>query len=73
MAYPISRGEIISLVAFVTRSDYGDFEGRWNRDAPVDEVRAAFAGWEPEVETYLQVRVPLFGWQRLILKTNTVH
>lgn len=39
----------------MTEADYGKFEGKWNRNAPVEEMRKAFAGWEPEVETYLRV------------------
>ncbi|VDB82785.1 unnamed protein product [Peniophora sp. CBMAI 1063] len=62
VTYPISRGESVSLVAFVTRANYGNFEGRWNRDVPVEEVREAFAGWEPEVETYMQCIEECQAW-----------
>ncbi|KZV71854.1 FAD/NAD(P)-binding domain-containing protein [Peniophora sp. CONT] len=55
VTYPISRGECVNTVALVTRDDYcGKLKGKWVRDAPVEEMREAFAGWEPEVETLLQ-------------------
>ena len=54
MTYPVSRGECVNTVALVTSANYGKFEGKWVRDAPVEEMRAAFAGWEPEVEKYLE-------------------
>lgn len=56
MTYPVSRGECVNTVALVTSSNYGKFEGKWVREAPVEEMRAAFAGWEPEVEKYLNAR-----------------
>ncbi|KAI0316051.1 hypothetical protein OF83DRAFT_1060972 [Amylostereum chailletii] len=56
VTYPISRGELVNLVAFVTVPDgYGkEYEGRWVHDVPPDELREQYAGWEPEVSSILQ-------------------
>lgn len=54
----------------MTSSDYGKFEGKWVREAPVEEMRAAFVGWEPEVERYLEASGDgIFGSRA----TLTVH
>ncbi|VDC07528.1 unnamed protein product [Peniophora sp. CBMAI 1063] len=56
VTYPIRRGALINVVAFVTLpdSDGKHFDGKWVRDVPVDEVRKAFSGWEPDVEKVLE-------------------
>ena len=60
MTYPIRRGALINVVAFVTLPDSNGkrFEGKWVRDVPVGEVREAYRGWEADVQNVLQVRLP---------------
>ena len=59
VTYPIRRGTLINVVAFVTLPDSSGkrFEGKWVRDVPVDEVREAYKGWEADVQNVLQVRL----------------
>ena len=55
MTYPISRGQCVNTVALIAEGDYGPLKGKWARNVPVEEMREAFAGWEPEVQALLQV------------------
>jgi len=57
VTYPISRGELINLVAFVTtRGGYGTtYPGKWVREVSPEEMRKCYAGWEPEVQEILNV------------------
>ncbi|KZV60918.1 FAD/NAD(P)-binding domain-containing protein [Peniophora sp. CONT] len=63
VTYPIRRGDFVNVVAFVTLPNSGKrFEGKWVRDVPVEEVREAFAGWEPDVENVLQCVETTSAW-----------
>ncbi|KAI0026777.1 hypothetical protein K488DRAFT_64556, partial [Vararia minispora EC-137] len=64
VTYPISRGELINLLAFVTTpGGYGtEYKGKWVRDASPDEIRASYAGWEPEVQALINSVETTSAW-----------
>lgn len=57
--YPISRGQLINVVAFVTIPQGAEkhltYPGKWVQEATVDEMKEAYSGWEPEVQALLDV------------------
>ncbi|VDC07527.1 unnamed protein product [Peniophora sp. CBMAI 1063] len=63
VTYPISRGDFVNVVAFVSHADHSErFEGKWVRDVSVEEVRDAYKGWEPDVEKFLQCIETASAW-----------
>lgn len=59
--YPISRGQLINVVAFVTVPQGAEkhlkFPGKWVQEATVEDMKEAYAGWEPEVQALLDVGI----------------
>lgn len=63
VAYPIARGTLVNLVAFVTVDECGatfrykgDSDSRkWVHDETTEHVVAQFTGWESELMVLLQV------------------
>lgn len=68
IAYPISGGELVNIVAFVTEAECGTpyhdkndpSRRKWVRDVTMEEVVKAYEGWEEEVSTLLGVRLFIF-------------
>lgn len=70
VAYPIERGALINIVAFVTSpSAYASHQPypdkSWVTDVSVEELRGAFEGFEDEVGELLQVRFAVFTWSKV--------
>lgn len=59
--YPISRGQLINVVAFVTIPQGAEkhltYPGKWVQEATIEEMKEAYSGWEPEVQALLDVRI----------------
>ncbi|THH03798.1 hypothetical protein EW145_g5997 [Phellinidium pouzarii] len=55
VSYPISRGRVVNLVAFVTIpvGDERDLDGPAVTDVSKQEMTEQYKGWEPEVQTLL--------------------
>jgi len=70
VTYPISRGELINLVAFVTTpGGYGTrYNGKWVRDTTPEEVRACYEGWELEAHDILKCIGQVSAWAIHILE-----
>lgn len=58
MSFPISRGEFINLIGFVTVPDGegGKLEGPSVKDVPTDEmIENYLSTWEPEIKQLMSV------------------
>lgn len=57
--FPISRGTLINVVAFVSRPELEStqYEGNKIEPRPKQELLDQYAGWEPEVIDMLNVCV----------------
>jgi salicylate hydroxylase len=64
LVYPIAQGKIINVAGFHTRAatstsassrERTSFGGPWVRRTEKDELLAAYARWEPEVQVLLEV------------------
>lgn len=58
VSYPISQGRTINLVIFITIPDGEDtlLDGPAVVDATKEEVLEHYKGWEPEIQSLLNVR-----------------
>ncbi|KAI0058728.1 FAD/NAD(P)-binding domain-containing protein [Artomyces pyxidatus] len=63
-AYPIARGTLVNFVAFysVPGGEGSKFDGKWVRDAPIEEVRQRYVGWEPDVQALLACLETASAW-----------
>lgn len=61
LAYPLRRGELMNLAAFVPTTV--DAKESWSAQGSLDEFAAEFAGWDPVVEGFIAraERVSLWG------------
>ncbi|KAL8797087.1 MAG: hypothetical protein Q9182_007257 [Xanthomendoza sp. 2 TL-2023] len=55
LTYPINAGETMNVVAFVTKEDGVWEESDWVLPDKRDELLAAFADWQPQVQNILQM------------------
>jgi salicylate hydroxylase len=57
MAYPISKGQLINFVAFVSHFERENtkFGGPWFTPTDKEEMARHFRGWEPEVQVLVNV------------------
>ncbi|KZV87012.1 FAD/NAD(P)-binding domain-containing protein [Exidia glandulosa HHB12029] len=70
VAYPISRGSLINIVAFVTVDEWGavyTYQGdadsrKWVHDDTTEHVLAEYEGWEPDVINLLKTAEKYSAW-----------
>ncbi|KAL0948114.1 hypothetical protein HGRIS_010731 [Hohenbuehelia grisea] len=65
VAYPISQGKTVNIVAYVSRRDQEGmpFEGPWVTDCPRAELESEYARWEDEVRVLIQhIEKPPTRW-----------
>ena len=57
VSYSITQGEIVNVITFDSHLDrVGDpFDGPWVSECPKAELLQCYSGWEPEVQTLLEV------------------
>ncbi|KAK7005713.1 RNA helicase [Favolaschia claudopus] len=89
VAYSISQGNIVNVVAFATESDKEnqDYGGEWVTECSKDEMLQCFAGWEPEVMAlleridsptkwgihHLEPKIPFYVSDRVVLVGDAAH
>jgi hypothetical protein len=58
IVYPVANGTMINFAAFYHQPDKVGtvFEGPWVAHVSKEELQTAYAGWEPSVQAWLQVR-----------------
>ncbi|KAI0265990.1 hypothetical protein BC834DRAFT_160550 [Gloeopeniophorella convolvens] len=63
VTYPISP-TLINFIGYYTvpGAEGTTFEGKWVEDARVDDVRARFAGWVPDVQVMLDCLETVSAW-----------
>ncbi|KAI0261374.1 hypothetical protein BC834DRAFT_1008528, partial [Gloeopeniophorella convolvens] len=63
IAYPISP-TLINFIAFysIPGAEGTTFEGKWVKDVSVDEVRARFAGWTPDIQVMFDCLETASAW-----------
>ncbi|EAU87128.2 salicylate 1-monooxygenase [Coprinopsis cinerea okayama7 len=56
IVYPIANGTMVNFAAFYHQPDKVGtvFEGPWVANVSNDELKAAYAGWEPSVQSWLK-------------------
>ncbi|KAF7292565.1 hypothetical protein MIND_01153800 [Mycena indigotica] len=64
IAYPISHGKIINIVAFDMRHDLENtkFDGPWVQHADKEHFTHIFANWEPEVQALVNCAENPLAW-----------
>lgn len=56
VSYPISQGQLVNLIGFVTVADDGSqLEGEAVVDVPKQEMLDHYVGWEPQAIALLNV------------------
>jgi salicylate hydroxylase len=60
LAFPVRSGKLVNFVGFV-RAEH-EMKESWSASGDPDDLRAAFAGWDPRVELLLKQVQRTFKW-----------